>query len=149
MKLQLSITSIVSLAHALQPAHHLLDSRQSVCPVACGQGWCCQIGTKCIPGKDPQVKYDCDDFLLSTTWPAINMGILTEIPSVISQAASGLTLSTTFSVPSVSIPSGPTTTPGATRSGPTAASTSNAAVRPVGVCEKVGMVVAIVGAVLA
>jgi len=96
MKLS-NILILPTLAYGLQPAN-LLDPRQNLCPVPCGEGWCCLTGTKCIPGKsDPSVKYDCDDELLATTWPAVNVGVFSTAVDILTSIASEYSLSTTFS----------------------------------------------------
>ncbi|KAK0624322.1 hypothetical protein B0T14DRAFT_517854 [Immersiella caudata] len=133
-----------SLTTALQPAHPL-SPRQNLCPVPCGEGWCCQIGQKCIPGKlDPSVKYDCDDELLKTTWPAVNLGVFSSAIDVLTSVASEYSITTHFSF-TPTIPS-PTFTP--TRSlGPLVTET-NAAKSMGGELKVVGVVAGVFGLVL-
>ncbi|KAK0648083.1 hypothetical protein B0T16DRAFT_407701 [Cercophora newfieldiana] len=140
------LLAISTLASALQPAHPL-EPRQNLCPIPCGEGWCCQIGTKCIPGKsDPSVKYDCDDELLSTTWPAIQVGVFSTVVDILTSIASEFSLTTTFSFsPTLASPTFTPTLP--TMPSPT--TTGNAAGRADGSPRVVGAVAGLMGLLLA
>jgi hypothetical protein len=141
----LAITIILPLlSTALQPARPL-SPRQNLCPVPCGENWCCLTGQKCIPGKsDPSVKYDCDDELLQTTWPAVNVGVVSSAIDILTSVASEYSITTHFSF----TPTLPSLTFTPTRSlGPLVTET-NAARQVGGEAKVVGLVAGVVGLVL-
>jgi len=104
-----SFLLLLGLASAQRLAFQLADRASggsAFCPVACGDGWCCDIGQSCQPKQGNDVPYQCDDFLLDTTLDAYQdlatlLGSVSDIVSDVSSFISSLThehsLTLTFS----------------------------------------------------
>lgn len=75
------IIYFAALVASQKPA--ILQERQNFCPIACGQGWCCDLGMKCIPGLSDAMPYQCDDILLQTTWEAYRGDFFASISTVV------------------------------------------------------------------
>ncbi|KAM7208187.1 hypothetical protein V8F20_001467 [Naviculisporaceae sp. PSN 640] len=173
------ITSFIPLANChqnafpdpRQPHHPDYDKRQlNLCPVLCGQGWCCLTGQNCKPISDSKPNsnpFECDDPLLQTTWEAYQGGFVSSVVDDASRLISSLAsvYSTTFDLTTtpttaaststtstdqgsgpITVGSGPTKTESAT------ATSTNAAARRVGFwnkMERCGWLLGVLGILLA